>query len=144
MKFKNNNDDRVDIYVINSNTGHIVRSELVYVKENLLSTIKKYSTKNAIIIASTDRVYCIYIKEEMHILIKSDFNMMLFIDLFNDVIFGLYDNARDAYHVQYGFVIASLQDIDSAYNIDFDVLFKCVDSIWETRYYSRYYRRVNE
>lgn len=58
---------RVKVVVINSNTGHIVRSEVICTDESLLTIIKRYSIKDSIVIASLDNIYCFYIKDELYI-----------------------------------------------------------------------------
>ena len=57
-----------------------------------------------------------------------------YLEFFNNVINGLYDNARDAYHIQYGRVMALLQSYGEP---DTTELLTCIDNIWETRYYSK-------
>lgn len=60
--------NRVKVVVINSNTGHIVRSEALYTDESLLTIVQMYSTKDSIVTASIDNTcYCFYIKDELYI-----------------------------------------------------------------------------
>lgn len=141
----NEEKNNVRIYVINSNTGHLVRSETINTNEVLLELVERYYTNGSIVVASIDNnVYYFYIKGEHYAVIRnitpSNFEL---IELFKDVLGGLYDNARDAFHIQKGVVIGLFRG-DLFKNVDgnsFDTLLNCIDDIWETRYYSRFLRR---
>ena len=92
---------RVKVVVINSNTGHIVRSEVICTGEPLLTIIKRYRTKDSIVIALLDNIYyCFYIKNESYIFSTSV--SVELIEFFKDVLAGLYDNARDSFHSSHG------------------------------------------
>lgn len=131
---------RVKVVVINSNTGHIVRSEVICTDEPLLTIIKRYRTKDSIVIASLDNIYyCFYIKDESYIFSTSV--SVELIDFFKDVIGGLYDSARDSFHIQYGRVATLCQSIDGVDYSEYEVILNCIDDIRETRYYSRFLRR---
>lgn len=127
----------VDVSVINSNTGNIVRKELIISSDTLMEVAKKYATKESIVITSIDKtVYCVYRHGEFYELttINSPYTIEL-IEFFNDVSLGLYDYSRDAYHIRYGRVSTLLQFTSECPFID---LLECIDSIWNTRYYSKF------
>lgn len=129
----------VRIYVVNSNTGHVVRSEFMLTNEALITIAERYKTKDSIIITLIpDSFYCFYITDEAYFCEAT--NDILIIDFFKDVLGGLYDDARDSFHIEYGRVSSLWQpisDVDSRYV----ELLNCIYNIWETRYYSRYFRR---
>lgn len=136
----NEEKDNVKIYVINSNTGHAVRSEYILTSESLITVVKRYATKDTIVVASiSDVFYCFYIKRKVY-LCDITANMEL-INFFNDVIGGLYDNARDSFHIQWGRVATLCQQINDVDYSKYDAILTCIDDIWETRYYSRFLRR---
>lgn len=131
--------NRVKVVVINSNTGHIVRSEVRYTSEFILTIVKRYRTKDSIVIASIDNIcHCFYIKSKLYVFNAS--NAIELIDFFKDVLGGVYDNARDSFHIQYGRVatLCSMNNLDIR---KYEDVLNCIDDIWETRYYSRFLRR---
>lgn len=132
--------NRVKVVVINSNTGHIVRSEALYTDESLLTIVQRYSTKDSIVTASIDNIcYCFYIKDELYIF-STSISVEL-IEFFKDVLGGLYDNARDSFHIQWGRVATLCQQINDVDYSKYEVILNSIDDIWETRYYSRFLRR---
>lgn len=132
--------NRVKVVVINSNTGHIVRSEVLYTDESLLTIVQMYSTKDSIVMASIDNIcYCFYIKDELYIF-STSISVEL-IEFFKDVLGGLYDNARDSFHIQWGRVATLCQQINGVDYSKYEVILNSIDDIWETRYYSRFLRR---
>lgn len=132
--------NRVKVVVINSNTGHIVRSEALYTDESLLTIVQMYSTKDSIVTASIDNTcYCFYIKDELYIFSTSISAEL--IEFFKDVLGGLYDNARDSFHIQWGRVAILCQQINGVDYSKYEVILNSIDYIWETRYYSRFLRR---
>lgn len=130
----------VKTYVINENTGHIVRHEAVNTSEALLEIVKRHASKDAIVIASMDNfVYCFYIKGESYIITTTNTGASSeLIEFFKDVLAGLYDNDRDAFHTEKGRVMTLFQFIGDIDDSTVDVLFKCLGEIWVTRYYSRF------
>lgn len=130
----------VKVVVVNSNTGHIVRSVALCTDEPLLTIVQMYSTKDSIVTASIDNTcYCFYIKDELYI-----FNTSIsaeLIEFFKDVLGGLYDNARDSFHIQWGRVATLCQQINDVDYSKYDVILNSIGDIWETRYYSRFLRR---
>lgn len=133
-------------FVINSNTGRIVRSEVILTSESIITVVKRYATKDSIVIASISHVfYCFYIKGECYTIIRNSTHSSLeLINLFKDVLDGLHDNARDAFHTQKGVVIGLFRGGGLFKYIDnnsVDTLLNCIDDIRETRYYSRFLRR---
>jgi hypothetical protein len=133
----NEEKDDVKIYVINSNA---VRSEYILTSETLITVAKRYATKDSIVVASiSDVFYCFYIKRKVY-LCDTTANMEL-INFFNDVIGGLYDNARDSFHIKYGRVATLCESVNTVDHSKYDAILTCIDDIWETRYYSRFLRR---
>ena len=136
----NEEKDKVQISVINSNTGHVVRSECIVTNESLITVAERYATKDCIVVDSVTKVfYCFYIKGKTYFCSTLTDNVL--IDFFNEVIGGLYDNARDSFHIQYGRVATLCESIETVNSSKYDAILKCIDDIWETRYYSRYLRR---
>ena len=132
--------NRVKVVVINSNTGHIVRSEALYTDESLLTIVQMYSTKDSIVTVSIDNTcYCFYIKDELYIFSTSISAEL--IEFFKDVLGGLYDNARDSFHIQWGRVATLCQQINDVDYSKYEVILNSIDDIWGTRYYSRFLRR---
>lgn len=132
--------NRVKVVVINSNTGHIVRSEALYTDESLLTIVQRYSTKDSIVTVSIDNTcYCFYIKDELYIF-STSISVEL-IEFFKDVLGGLYDNARDSFHIQWGRVATLCQQINDVDYSKYEVILNSIDNIWGTRYYSRFLRR---
>lgn len=65
----NEEKDDIQIYVINSNTGHVVRSECILTNESLITVAQGYATKDSIVVTSISEVfYCFYIKREPYFL----------------------------------------------------------------------------
>lgn len=136
--------NRVKVVVINSNTGHIVRSEALYealyTDKSLLTIVQMYSTKDSIVTVSIDNTcYCFYIKDELYIFSTSISAEL--IEFFKDVLGGLYDNARDSFHIQWGRVATLCQQINDVDYSKYEVILNSIDDIWGTRYYSRFLRR---
>lgn len=136
--------NRVKVVVINSNTGHIVRSETLYealyTDKSLLTIVQMYSTKDSIVTVSIDNTcYCFYIKDELYIFSTSISAEL--IEFFKDVLGGLYDNARDSFHIQWGRVATLCQQINDVDYSKYEVILNSIDDIWGTRYYSRFLRR---
>ena len=133
----NEEKDNVRICVINSNTGHIVRTEIISTNDSLITVAKRYNTKDSIVITLTpNSFYCFYISGEAYFFEPKDVEI---INFFIDVISGLYDNARDSFHIEYGRVITICKFVNTVVPSKYDTLLACIDNIWETRYYSRYY-----
>lgn len=131
----------VQIYVINSNTGHVVRSERIVTNESLITVAERCATKDSIVVTlMPDVLYCFYINREVYMCTNNKTSIEL-INFFKDVLCGLYDNARDSFHIEYGRVATICQHVNVADTSIYDVLLKCIDDIWETRYYSRFLRR---
>lgn len=136
----NEEKDNVRIYVVNSNTGRIVRSETILTNESLITVANRYTTKDSIIITSiSNAFYCYYIKRKAYLCDVTNYNVV--INFFSDVLDGLYDNARDSFHIEYGRVATMCQYVNNVDSHKYVVLLNCIDDIWETRYYSRFLRR---
>lgn len=136
----NEEKDKVQIYVINSNTGYVVRSERIITNESLITVSERYTTKDSIVItAIPNSFYCFYITDGAYFCEAT--NDILIIDFFKDVLGGLYDNARDSFHIEYGRVATLWQPFNGEDRGKYETLLNCIDNIWETRYYSRFLRR---
>lgn len=137
------NDGRryVRIRVIDSNTGNIVRSEEILTDETLSKISCRFATKEYIVIATRDdnSFYCFYISGETYYC--SLINDNAIINFFEEVLSGLYDNARDSFHIKYGRVSTLCQCIDNTDSSKCDELLTCVDNLWNVRYYSRFIKR---
>lgn len=131
--------EHVKIYVINSNTGHIVRSETLLTNEELITIAERYTTKDSIVITTVSNFYCFCFTDGAYFCaVPKD---ILIIDFFKEVLSGLYDNARDSFHIEYGRVATLWQPINDENISKYETLLNCIDDIWETRYYSRFLRR---
>ena len=130
----------VEIYVISENTGNIIRHAIVNTNEALLEKVKRYYVEDSIVTASIDNTcYCFYIKDELYIFSTSISAEL--IEFFKDVLGGLYDNARDSFHIQWGRVATLCQQINDVDYSKYEVILNSIDDIWGTRYYSRFLRR---
>lgn len=135
----NEEKDKVKIYVINSNTGHVVRSECILTNDSLITVAKRYTTKDSIVITLIhNSFYCFYISGEAYFC-ESTKDIEI-INFFKDVLSGLYDNARDSFHIEYGRVLEICKFVKDVAPSKYDTLLSCIDNIWETRYYSRLLR----
>ena len=129
-----------EVYVINENTGYIVRHAIVNTSEPLIEKVKRYATKDSIVIASTVNIgYCVYIKDKLYKFEVT--NNEELIGFLKDVLCGLYDNARDSFHIEYGRVATLCQPINDE-DIKCEELLNCINNIWETRYYTRFIKEV--
>jgi hypothetical protein len=127
----------VRIRVIDSNAGAIVRSEEILSGESLSRIACRFAAKDTTVIASVyNSFYCYYINGDDFLC--SAINDIEIISFFEEVLSGVYDYARDAYHIQYGRVIGLLQ---SRHNSKHTVLLACIDNIWNTRHYRIAYRQ---
>lgn len=137
------NDGRryVRIRLIDSNTGNIVISEEIWTDETLSKIARIFATKEYIVIATRDdnSFYCFYISGEIYYC--SLINDNAIINFFEEVLSGLYDNARDSFHIKYGRVSALCQYIDNTDSSKCDELLTCVDNLWNVRYYSRFIKK---
>lgn len=137
------NDGRryVRIRLIDSNTGNIVLSEEILTDETLSKIARIFATKEYIVIATRDdnSFYCFYISGKIYYC--SLINDNAIINFFEEVLSGLYDNARDSFHIKYGRVSALCQCIDNTDSSKYDELLTCVDNLWNVRYYSRFIKR---
>lgn len=140
MKMIKEESDNVRIRVINSNTGNIVRSEELLTSESLITIAKRYATKESIVITSIPNIfYCFYIKGKVYLC--EAINDSVIIEFFEEVLNGLYDDARDSFHIEYGRVATISQYVNTVDPSKYDDLLTCLDNIWETRYYSRFIKR---
>lgn len=121
----------VRIRVVDSNTGEIIRSKEILSSELLSRIACKEVIKDSTVVVSSDNIfYCFYINGETYFCSVAHDSVI--INLFEEVISGAYDYARDAYHIQYGRVIALLAPL---YELKYTELLTCIDNIWNTRYY---------
>lgn len=126
----------VRIRVIDSNTGKIVRSEEIFIDEALSKIVSRFATKEYIVIATRDdnSFYCFYISGESYYC--TPINDSAIINLFEEVLSGLYDFARDSFHIKYGRVATLCQYNDNADSSKCDELLTCVYNLWNVRYYT--------
>lgn len=131
----------VRIRVIDSNTGKIVRSEEILTDKALSKIACRFAIKESIIIATRDdnSFYCFYINGELHYC--SLINDSAIINFFEEVLSGLYDDARDSFHIKYGRVATLCQCIHGADSSKCDELLTCIDNLWNVRYYSRFIKK---
>lgn len=132
--------DNIKIRVINSNTGNIVRSVELLTSESLITIAKRYATKESIVIISIPKYfYCFCINGKSYLCNVT--NDSVIIEFFEEVLTGLYDDARDSFHIEYGRVATICQYLNTVDPSKYDDLLTCLDNIWETRYYSRFIQR---
>lgn len=59
------------------------------------------------------------------------------LEFFDDVLAGLYDHARDAFHIEMGKVLTLFKFVLGTYDDSaIDIIINCLNNIWVTRYYS--------
>lgn len=131
---------KVRIRVINCNTCNIVRSEELITGELISRIAYRFVTKECIVIASTDNsFYCFYINGEPYfctVLIDIEI-----INFFEEVLTGLYDDARDSFHIKYGRVSTLCQRNGIVASSKYDELLTCIDNLWNVRYYSKFIKK---
>lgn len=120
------------IKIIDNNTGCLQGDITVAIEMPIFSIVQEYVTEDITILVQKTDLFCLYWNGKYFF--KSSMIKYCYLEFFHNVINGLYDNARDAYHIQYGRVMTLLQSYG-----DFDAteLLTCIDNIWETRYYSK-------
>ena len=121
------------IKIIDNNTGRLCGDITAVTELSVFSIAQEYAIENRTVLVIGDDLFCLYWNDKYFF--KSSMNRHCYLEFFYDVINGLYDNARDAYHIQYGRVIELLQ---SQGEHDTAELIMCIDNIRETRYYSRF------
>lgn len=136
----NEEKNTVKVYVINSNTGRIVRSEVFLTNEPLITIAERYITKDSIVIAVVSNFYCFCFTDGAYFCDAT--NDILIIDFFKEVLSGLYDNARDSFHIEYGRVATLWKPISGVDSSKYVELLNCINNIWETRYYPRFIKEV--
>ena len=121
------------IKIIDNNTGQLC-GDITAVTEVSISRIaQEYATEDITFLVQGADLFCLYWNGKYFF--KASMIKHCYLEFFNNVINGLYDNARDAYHIQYGRVMALLQSYGEP---DTTELLTCIDNIWETRYYSKF------
>lgn len=131
---------KVRIRIINCNTGNIVRTKELITGELLSRIVCRFATKECIVIASTDNgFYCFYINGEIYFC--TVFIDIEIINFFEEVLTGLYDDARDSFHIKYGRVVTLCQRNGNVGSSKYDELLTCIDNLWNVRYYSRFINR---
>lgn len=122
-----------NIKIIDNNTGGL-RGEITAITEvSISSIVQDYISEDATVLGCGADLFCLYWNGKYFL--KSSMIKRCYLEFFHDVINGLYDNARDGYHIQYGRVMALLQSYGEP---DTTELLTCIDNIWETRYYSKF------
>lgn len=122
-----------NIKIIDNNTGRLCGEVTAVTEVPISSIVQDYISEDVTVLVCGDDLFCLYWNDKYFF--KSSMISRRYLEFFYDVINGLYDNARDAYHIQYGRVIELLQ---SQGEHDTAELIMCIDNIWETRYYSRF------
>ena len=122
-----------NIKIIDNNTGCLCGEVTAVTEVSISSIVQDYISEDATVLVCGDDLFCLYWNDKSFF--KSSMLKHCYLEFFNNVIKGLYDNARDAYHIQYGRVMALLYSYGEP---DTTELLTCIDNIWETRYYSRF------
>lgn len=122
-----------NIKIIDNNTGRLCGEITAVTEVPISSIVQDYISEDVTVLVCGDDLFCLYWNDKYFF--KSSMISHCYLEFFYDVINGLYDNARDAYHIQYGRVIELLQSYGEH---DTAELIMCIDNIWETRYYSRF------
>lgn len=120
------------IKIIDNNTGCLCGDITAVTEVSIASIVQDYISEDVTVLVCGDDLFCLYWNDKYFF--KSTMNKHFYLEFFYDVINGLYDNARDAYHIQYGRVIELLRSYGE---LDITELIMCIDNIWETRYYSK-------
>lgn len=127
------------IKIIDNNTGGL-RGDITAVTEVPISSIvQDYILEDATVLVCGADLFCLYWNGKYFF--KSSMIKHRYLEFFHNVINGLYDNARDGYHIQYGYVMALLQSYGEP---DITELLTCIDNIWETRYYSKFIKKPSK
>ena len=121
-----------NIKIISNNTGLLCGEVTVVTEVPISSIVQEYATEDTTVLVRGDDLFCLYCNDKYFF--KSSMIKHCYLEFFYNVINGLYDNARDTYHIQYGRVIELLQSYGEP---DITELLTCIDNIWETRYYSK-------
>lgn len=119
------------IEIIDNNTGRLWEGITAVTEISISTIIQDYVTEDATVLVYGADLFCLYWNGKYFF--KASMIKYCYLEFFNNVIKGLYDNARDAYHIQYGRVMALLQSYGEP---DTTELLTCIDSIWNTRYYT--------
>ena len=119
------------IKIINNNTGFLCEDITAVTEVSMSSIVQDYATEDVTILVEGADLFCLYWDGKYFF--KSSMIKHCYLEFFHNVINGLYDYARDAYHIQYGRVMELLQ-INGEY--DSVELLTCIDNIWNTRYYT--------
>ena len=107
--------------------------------DELITIAERYITEDSIVITVISNFYCFCFTDGAYFCVVP--NDILIIDFFKDVLGGLYDNARDSFHIEYGRVATLWQPFNGEDRGKYETLLECIYNIWETRYYSRFLRR---
>lgn len=121
------------IKIIDNNTGRLCGDITAITEVSISTIIQGYSSEDATVLVCGADLFCLY--WNCKYFFKSSMINNCYLEFFHNVINGLYDNERDAYHIQYGRVMALLQSYGEP---DTTELLTCIDNIWGTRYYSRF------
>lgn len=121
------------IKIIDNNTGGLCGDITAVTEVSISSIVQDYISEDATVLVRGDDLFCLYWNDKYFF--KSSTLKHCYLEFFNNVINGLYDNARDAYHIQYGRIMELLYRYGEP---DTTELLTCIDNIWETRYYSRF------
>lgn len=120
------------IKIIDNNTGHLYGDITAVTEVSISSIVQDYILEDTTVLVCGAGLFSLYWNGKYFF--KASMIKYCYLEFFNNVINGLYDNARDAYHIQYGRVMTLLQSYGEP---DTTELLTCIDNIWETRYYSK-------
>ena len=119
------------IKIINNNTGFLCGDITAVTEVSISSIVQDYATEDVTILVQGADSFCLYWDGKYFF--KSSMIKHCYLEFFHNVINGLYDYARDAYHIQYGRVMELLQINGESDSVE---LLTCIDNIWNTRYYT--------
>lgn len=120
-----------NIKVINNETGYLCNEFTITSEESIFDIAKRYVLDRRTALVQGKHWFCVCCNNEYYVGLSRTRNRYL--EFFNDVIQGAYDNGRDAYHIRYGRVMEWLQLTDA---VDTTELLNCIDNIWIMRYYA--------
>ena len=134
----NEEKNNVYIYVINDNTGHICNHLSISTEKSVFDIAQKYESKDrTVLVKKYNDVYCFCIKGEFYILTTNTVLNKVLLEFIDDVLAGLYDHARDAFHIEMGKVLTLFKFVLGTYDDSaIDIIINWLSNIWVTRYYS--------
>lgn len=128
---------KVHTFVYSAYTGRCVYNFLQRTNELLEPIAERYINPDYfLVLVKCDRLkeccLCFYGKTYMIDLTSTKYRDRM-INLLNDVTSGVYDNARDAFHIEYGHVLALMEEEEVDTDMEIDIL-QMLYCLWELRY----------